>query len=69
MVISYKKLRRLLIDRNLKKRIFNKRQEVSTASITKMGRNENINAKIIEKICPAFDCNVADIMEITGSKD
>ena len=43
---------------------------VSAASITKMGRNENVNTEIIEKICLALNCDVADIMEITeNTKD
>lgn len=65
MAISYKKLWKLLIDRDLKKKDLQKMSGVSAASITKLGRNENVNTEIIERICLALKCDVADIMEIT----
>lgn len=65
MAISYKKLWKLLIDRDLKKKDLQQISGVSAASITKLGRNENVNTEIIEKICLALNCDVADIMEIT----
>lgn len=70
MAISYKKLWKLLIDKELKKKDLQQMSGVSAASITKMGRNENVNTEIIEKICLALNCDVADIMEITeNTKD
>lgn len=65
MAVSYKKLWKLLIDRDLKKKDLQQIFGVSAASITKLGRNENVNMEIIEKICLALNCDVADIMEIT----
>ncbi|MCX4377625.1 MAG: helix-turn-helix transcriptional regulator [Lachnospiraceae bacterium] len=65
MAVSYKKLWKLLIDRDLKKKDLQQISGVSAASITKLGRNENVNMEIIEKICLALNCDVADIMEIT----
>ena len=38
------------------------------ASITKLGKNENVNTEIIEKICVALDCDVSDIMEMTNEE-
>ena len=38
---------------------------ISSASITKLAKNENVNKEIIEKICVALQCNVSDIMEMT----
>lgn len=67
MAISYKKLWKLLIDRDLKKKDLQQMSGVSAASITKLGRNENVNTEIIEKICLALNCDVADIMEITDN--
>lgn len=67
MAISYKKLWKLLIDRDLKKKNLQQMSGVRAASITKLGRNENINTEIIEKICLALNCDVADIMEITDN--
>lgn len=64
MSISYKKLWKLLIDKDLKKKDLQKMAGVSSASITKLGKNENVNTEIIMKICVALQCDIADIMEI-----
>lgn len=67
MAISYKKLWKLLIDRDLKKKDLQQMSGVSAASITKLGRNENVNTEIIEKICLALNCDVEEIMEIKNN--
>ena len=64
MAISYKKLWKLLIDRDLKKKDLQAMAGISAASITKLGKNENVNIEIIEKICLALDCDFSDIMEL-----
>ncbi len=68
MSISYKKLWKLLIDRDLKKKDLQQMSGVSAASITKLGRNENVNTEILEKICIALKCDISDIMEIDDSE-
>ena len=65
MAISYKKLWKLLIDKDLKKKDLQRISGVSAASITKLEKNENVNTEIIEKVCLALHCDVGDIMEIT----
>lgn len=65
MAISYKKLWKLLIDKELKKKDLQRMSGVSAASITKLAKNENVNTEIIEKVCLALRCDVGDIMEIT----
>ena len=65
MAISYKKLWKLLIDKDLKKKDLQSISGVSAASITKLAKNENVNTEIIEKVCLALHCDVGDIMEIT----
>ena len=62
MAISYKKLWKLLIDRDLKKKDLQELAGVSAASITKLGKNENVNTEIISKICVALKCDVGDTM-------
>lgn len=64
MAISYKKLWKLLIDKNLKKRELQKMAGISGSSIAKLGRNENVNTDILLRICQALHCDIADIMEI-----
>lgn len=69
MAISYKKLWKLLIDKDMKKKDLQKAAGISSASITKLGKNENVNTDIIEKICKALQCDVSDIMEMTEDKE
>ena len=38
---------------------------ISTKTLAKLGKNENVNTDILVKICSALECNVADIMDIT----
>ena len=64
MAISYKKLWTLLIDKDMKKKDLQRAAGISAASITKLGKNENVNTEIIEKICVALQCDVSDIMEM-----
>ena len=68
MVISYKKLWKLLIDRDMKKKDLQKLAGISSASITKLGKNENVNTDILQKICSALECDISDIMEMVPGK-
>lgn len=64
MQISYKKLWKLLIDKDMKKKDLSARAGISNTSIAKLAKNENVNTDILLKICSALDCDVSDIMEI-----
>jgi DNA-binding Xre family transcriptional regulator len=64
MAISYKKLWKLLIDRDLKKKDLPGLAGISSASVTKLGKNENVHTEILEKICTALQCDISDIMEM-----
>jgi DNA-binding Xre family transcriptional regulator len=55
MAISYKKLWKLLIDRDLKKKDLRQMAGISASSITKLGKDENVNTEILERICKALD--------------
>lgn len=63
MALSYKKLFKLLIDRNLKKKDLCEKAGISTTVVSKLAKDQNVNSDIIEKICKALDCDVEDIME------
>lgn len=63
MAISYKKLWKLLIDRDMKKKDLQKAAGISSTSITKLGKNENVNTEILQKVCIALQCDISDIME------
>ena len=69
MAVTYKKLWKLLIDKDMKKKDLQTLAGISAASITKLGKNENVNMDIIEKICIAMKCDVSDILEITDSDE
>ncbi len=64
MHISYKKLWKLLIDRDLMKKDLCEMAGISSASMAKLGKNENVNTDIILRICVALQCDICDIMEI-----
>ncbi len=64
MMMSYKKLWKLLIDRDMKKKELCALACVSSTSIAKMRRNENVNTEILVKICEALECDISEIAEI-----
>lgn len=64
MAVSYKKLWKLLIDKDMKKKDLCAKAGISSASITKMGRGGHVTTEILLKICTALDCGVEDIVEI-----
>lgn len=69
MHISYKKLWKLLIDRDMKKKDLCVLSGISSASMAKLGKNENINTSILVRICEALDCDTSDIMEIEKEEE
>jgi len=64
MAVSYKRLWKLLIDRDMKKKDLQKLSGVSSSSIAKLGRNETVTTEVLEKICVALSCELGDIAEI-----
>ena len=69
MKISYKKLWKLLIDKEMMKKDLAEKANISSASIAKLGRNENVNTDILLRICEALECDVSDIMEVVEDTD
>lgn len=69
MGASYKKLWHLLIDKGMKKRQLCELAHISTSSLAKLGKGENVNTDILIKICRALDCGIDDIMEILPDED
>ena len=64
MAVSYKKLWKLLIDKDIKKKDLSAMAGVSPATITKMGKNGHVTTEVLVKICTALDCQIEDIMEV-----
>lgn len=65
MAVSYKKLWKILIDRDMTKTQLRKEAGISTGALAKLGRNENVNTEILVKICSTLRCDISDIMELT----
>ena len=64
MAISFKKLWKLLIDREMKKKDLVALSGISQSSVSKMGKNENVNTDVLVRICRALNCDIGDIAEI-----
>ena len=64
MAVSYKKLWKLLIDKDMKKKDLCAKAGISSASVTKMAKNGHVTTAVLVKICSALDCKIEDIMEI-----
>ena len=62
--ISYNRLWKMLIDKNMKRQDLKEISGISTASIAKLGKGDNITTAVLLKICNALDCDLSDIMEL-----
>ena len=69
MAVSYKKLWKMLIDRDIKKKDLIELCDISKYTITRMNNGENINVETIAKICNALKCGFDDIMELEERED
>ena len=64
MRVSYKRLWKLLIDKDMKKKDLVKAAHISTYTINKLNRGDNVNTDTLVKICSALNCSIEDIMEV-----
>ncbi len=69
MKVSYNKLWKLLIDKNMKKTDLIEAVKTSPNTIAKMGKNENISMDVITRICEYLCCDVGDIMEMIPDEE
>ena len=63
MRISYNKLWKMLIDKNMKKSDLKEKAGISSASIAKLGKGENITTDVLIRICESMNCRIEDILE------
>lgn len=72
MTVSYKKLWKLLIDRDMKKKDLQKAAGLSPSSVTKLSKNQTVSMDVLIKVCTALNVGFEDIMELvpnlTGEK-
>lgn len=66
MAVSYKKLWKLLIDMDIKKKDLSAKAGISPATITKMGKGGHVTTEVLLKICSALNCKIEDIVEISN---
>lgn len=69
MMVSYKKLWKLLIDKDMKKKDLRLASGITTTALAKLGRNENVNTEVLVKICKVLECDISDIMKITDNPE
>lgn len=67
MAASYKKLWKLLIDKDMKKKDLIEKAEVSKYTIRKLTRGENVTTDVLIRICKVLECDIGDIMEIVDT--
>lgn len=65
MSISYKKMWKLLIDRDLKKKDLISMAGISGYTLNKLNKGETVTTETLAKICKALNCNFDDIMEMS----
>ena len=63
MAVSYKKLFKILIDRDMKKKEFRDFVGISYSKMSKLEKGENTTVEVLEKICLKLGCNIGDIVE------
>ena len=68
MLISYNKLWKLMIDKNINKTKLRKQAGISSNAMAKLGKNESVQVEVLAKICNCLDCTMDEIMEVF-SKD
>lgn len=66
---SYKKLWKLMIDKEINKTQLTKQAKISTNSMAKLGRNESVPLETLEKICAVLECSLDDIVEISDDEN
>lgn len=64
MKTSYKKLWKLLIDKDMTKTQLREVAKISSSSLAKLGKDENVTTSVLAKICGVLNCDVSDIMEM-----
>lgn len=65
MRISYNKLWKMLLDKNMNKRDFKNASGISSASIAKLGKGNNITTDVLLRTCKELNCDISDIIEIS----
>lgn len=68
MAIIYEKLWKLLIDKGMKKKDLGRIAGISSSTLARLGKDENVSSDMLNKICMALGCDIGDVMEIVESE-
>ncbi|PHI12963.1 helix-turn-helix transcriptional regulator [Fusobacterium polymorphum] len=68
MSVNYKKLWKLLIDKDMNKHDLHIKSGISTSTISKMSNGKYVSLEVLERICIVLDCKISDIIEFRGEK-
>lgn len=68
MAVSYNKLWKLLVDKNMNKTDLRVKADIGTATLAKLGKNQPVSMDVMMKICGVLNCNIADVMDIISSE-
>ena len=66
MEVSYKKLWKILIDKDMKKKDLQAKAGISWATVTKLSKGETVSMEVLMKICKTLDCNIGDIVDLVS---
>lgn len=69
MPVTYNKLWKMLIDKNISKTELTHLAGITTNAMAKLGKNEDVRVKTLEKLCTSLDCKLDDIVEFIPEKD
>lgn len=68
MAVSYNKLWKLLVDKNMNKTDLRVKADIGTATLAKLGKNQPVSMDVMIKICGVLNCNITDIMDIVPTE-
>lgn len=66
MSVSYNKLWKLLIDKNMNKTELRLKADIATSTLAKLSKNEQVSMDVLLRICKALNCGLDDIVEIAN---
>lgn len=69
MAVSYNKLWKLLIDKNMTKTDLRLKADIGTATLAKLGKNQTVSMDVLVRICEVLCCNISDIVDILPVED
>ena len=69
MAVSYNKLGKMMIDKRISKTELTHLAGISTNAMAKLGRDEDVRVRVLEKLCTTLDCTLDDIVEFVPNSE